>query len=120
MRKDYHTNNAIRETVKQLDRIDIDNDPQFTKFLKRSEDEQIEILWTLVNLTIKAGLHAMGKGLSFTLPNICRFHTVRYSEYIRETRRVMLDKGSVAMKAAVKDKLSKTDQFTKHGTYLFK
>lgn len=120
MKKDYHTNKAVRETVNQLDRIDVPNDPHFKKFLKLTDDEKIDIVWSLLNLTIKAGLHAMNQGISFTLPNICRFHTTPYSNYVRETRRNLLSRGNKVMRDAVREKLTSTRQFMKKSTYLFK
>lgn len=119
MKKDYHTNKAVRETVNQLDRINVPNDPHFKKFLKLTDDEKIDIVWSLLNLTIKAGLHGMRQGISFTLPNICRFVTTPYSNYVRETRRTLLSHGNKVMRDAVREKLKGTRQFMKKSSYLY-
>jgi hypothetical protein len=105
MKKDFHTTNAIKETVNQLDRIQFVSDPHFKKFLKLDDKEKFDIIWTLVNLTIKAGIFAMSKGISFTIPNICRFHQTSYSQFIQETRRKFFDRPNKEGKQAIKDKL---------------
>ena len=107
MERNFHTNQAMKLAVQQLNRIPVEeNDIAFRRFMRHyTDDEKLKILWDMTQLTIKAIIFGMRSGYSMTIPGIVCFKVEKTSSYIREIRRKMKFLDSVTIKQMIADRL---------------